>query len=109
MKKLFLWFLLPITGLLFFCCNDNKTDNEQDQEVYIYVGPEHHTNHELSWFDVKWTDDGQWEKLYSLIFTDYEPGYFYFIKARKEFIDNPPMDSSSILLHHIETLSKVKE
>jgi hypothetical protein len=55
------------------------------------------------------TDD--WSLFYyedSIEGFDYEPGYIYHLKVKKQKIKNPPMDGSSISYRLVKTISKEK-
>ncbi|MCD7970933.1 MAG: DUF4377 domain-containing protein [Alistipes sp.] len=48
-----------------------------------------------------------WELFYSGISGfDYEPGFEYVIAVHREYVDNPPMDASSVRYKLIEIISK---
>lgn len=58
---------------------------------------------------VRHGDAGQWEYFYGNIAGfDYEPGYEYVLRVKKEEVKNPPQDASSVKYTLVKVLSKEK-
>lgn len=109
MKKIIYSIVIPLIITFFLSCSNDAKEVDLNREVQMYVGSQMFQKDEQTWFNIRFADQEGWERCYSLIFMDYEPGFIYLIKAREEYIKNPPQDGSSIVYHYIETISKKKE
>lgn len=117
MKTRFSIFILITLGLcLNSCQKDEAIDLEKNVEITIY--PE--TGYGSSVLSDTWTqplifsdsDDNRQRLLVDIIFEglnlDYERGYTYTLKAKKVWMNEPPMDVASIKYIFIKQLSKEK-
>lgn len=105
--------LLPVVVLFLFTqCKPMPNSSSADEMILIVasqtvdctgVAP-------MKCLQVKEKESDSWENFYSNIegFT-YEPGFEYILKVKKEKIENPPMDGSSIKYILVKQISKTKK
>lgn len=106
MKKLL---ILAGTAFLSACSMQYQT-LDQDSLLYVNsqtkecsgVGP-------MTCLQVRTTEDQDWQLFYQKIEGfDYEPGYQYQLQVKKETVENPPADSSSIKYTLVKIISKLE-
>lgn len=74
-----------------------------EKRIAMGVGP-------MEVFLVKEGEETEWSYFYSNIDGfDYESGYEYVLEVKKEKIDDPPMDSSSIKYTLVKEVSKTQK
>ncbi|MEG1586131.1 MAG: DUF4377 domain-containing protein [Bacteroidales bacterium] len=110
-------FLFMFVAILASCTSQKQSASEQSEVLLINsslvdchgVGP-------MKCYQVKYPDQqGQtdaWETMYTQIEGfDYEPGYVYKLKVKKEILDKKdlPQDASSIRYTLISVVSKTRD
>ena len=94
-----------IIGVLLMRCSDKNVEKitiASEKTIGYGVAP-------MECYLVKVGDDKDWSLFYSPIEGfNYENGYEYVIKVKKEKIDNPPADGSSIKYTLVKVISKKK-
>jgi len=118
MKRIFLFLFLTFLCAILFSCFDGHEGKDKVKIVEMTIYPE--TGYGIVFLSDIWTDvlvfsdsDDNQTQILSYTITegfdfDYERGYEYTFKANKVWMNNPPMDVSSIKYQFVGPLTKKK-
>lgn len=109
MKKILMFFCVSLTALCYLGCKDNAGRDVVEVTVASELRDCSGVGR-MQCMLVKFPGYQSWEYFYSPIEGfEYEPGYEYVLKVRKQKVENPPADASSVKYTLVKTVSKTRK